>query len=437
MLDINYIREHTAEVVAASAAKNVPIDGFVQRLLELDIDRKNLIQRLEGLNQARNQISHGTKGEKPTAEMIAQASELKKSIQDAEKSLNPILKEYTELLDKIPNMPSEDTPVGKDDSENVVLRTVGEKPDFSFSPLPHEVIAQILGLIDTERAAKVSGSRFAYIKNELVFLEFAMVQYVLSVLTNKETLASIAKDANVNVRPTPFIPIIPPTIIKEEALYKMARLEPKDERYHIPQDNLYLVGSAEHTIGAMHMDEILPEQELPLRYIGFSSAFRREAGSYGKDVKGILRLHQFDKLEMESFVTAESSLDEQDFLVAVQEYLMQQLHIPYQVVICCTGDMGDPDARHIDIESWMPGQDKYRETHSADLMTDYQSRRLKIRTKRASGKTEFVHMIDATAFAIGRTMIAIIENHQQADGSVQLPACLHPYLPFTTLSANP
>ena len=190
------------------------------------------------------------------------------------------------------------------------------------------------------------------------------------------------------------------------------------------RDNLYLIGSAEHTLGAMHMDQTFFEQNLPLRYIGFSTSFRREAGSYGKDTKGILRVHQFDKIEMESFTIPEDSKIEQDFFVAIQEYLMKSLEIPYQVVMICTGDMGTPDARQLDIEAWLPGQNKYRETHTSDLMTDYQARRLNTKVKLKSGKTEFVHMNDATAFAIGRTLIAILENYQQKDGSVLVPKVL-------------
>jgi seryl-tRNA synthetase len=210
---------------------------------------------------------------------------------------------------------------------------------------------------------------------------------------------------------------------------RMGRLEPQGERYYIPSDDAYLIGSAEHTLGPLHMDQTIPEAELPIRYLGYSTSFRREAGSYGKDMKGILRLHQFDKLEMETFCLPENSIEEQNLLVAIQEHLVASLGLPYRLVICSTGDMGDPDARHIDLETWMPGQGKYRETHSADLMT---ARRLNIKVKRTttgagSGKPEHMHMNDATAFAIGRILIAIMENYQQADGSIQIPLVLQLY----------
>jgi seryl-tRNA synthetase len=216
----------------------------------------------------------------------------------------------------------------------------------------------------------------------------------------------------------------------------MARIEPRDERYYLQSDDLYLIGSAEHTLGPLHMDETLPESALPARYVGFSTSFRREAGSYGKDTKGILRVHQFDKLEMESFTRPEDSRTEQDFIVAVQEHLVRSLEIPYRVMDICTGDMGGPDARQIDIEMWMPGSPDahgkgkgvYRETHTSDLMTDYQARRLRTKVKKADGTAEYAHMNDATAFAIGRTLIAIIENYQTKKGTVLVPKVLQPYM---------
>ncbi len=234
--------------------------------------------------------------------------------------------------------------------------------------------------------------------------------------------------AGLNVSAKPFVPVIPPLFIKADVFQKMARLEPRDERYHIASDDAYLIGSAEHTLGPLHMGEVLKESDLPLRYVAYTPAFRREAGSYGKDVKGILRQHQFDKIEMESFSLAETSQTEQDFFVAIQEHFMQQLNLPYQVLITCTGDMGDPDSRHLDLETWMPGQGKYRETHSADLMTDYQTRRLGTKVKRGDAKSEFVHTNDATAMAMGRLLIAILENNQQEDGSVVVPEILRPFL---------
>jgi seryl-tRNA synthetase len=332
------------------------------------------------------------------------------------------------MMLQVPNVPSADTPLGEDEGGNAVIRQVGEKKAFDFEPKEHYILGEQLGLIDTKRAAEVSGSRFAYLFGDLVLMQFGLVQHVLRTLTDASVLGKIIAGSGLDVAAKPFIPVVPPVFIKSGPFEAMARIDPREERYHIPEDDAFLIGSAEHTLGVLHMGETIDESELPLRYIGYSSAFRREAGSYGKDMKGILRLHQFDKLEMESFTTKERSLAEQDYFVAIQEYLVQSLGIPYQVVQICTGDMGVPDARQIDIECWLPGQGKYRETHTSDLMTDYQARRLGTRVKRAGGEKEYVHMNDATAFAIGRTLIAILENYQQADGSVVVPEVLRPYV---------
>ena len=286
---------------------------------------------------------------------------------------------------------------------------------------------RIRGRIEAPRGADVAGARFTYLKGDLVLLQNALHQLMLSILTSGETLRAIAQKAGLDVSPKPFVPVLPPLFIKPDVFQRMARLEPREERYHIEGDDLYLIGSAEHTLGPLHMDETLKAEELPLRYTALTSAFRREAGTYGKDMKGIVRLHQFEKMEMESFTLPEQGLAEQNFLIAIQEHLTAELGLAYQVVMTCTGDQGDPDARHLDIETWMPGQGKYRETHSADYMTDYQARRLATKVKGADGKSVFVHTNDATAFA-GRTLVAILENYQQADGTIAVPEALLPWM---------
>ena len=253
------------------------------------------------------------------------------------------------------------------------------------------------------------------------------MQYAFHVLADEKLLSKIAAKVKKSYSANPFVPVVPPVMIKPDVFEKMARRYPEEERYYIPSDDLFLIGSAEHTLGPLHMNETLKEGELPKRYVGFSTAFRREAGSYGKDTKGILRVHQFDKVEMESFTLPETSRTEQDFIVGIQEYLMQSLDIPYQIVMICSGDMGGPDDRQIDLESWLPSENNYRETHTSDSMTDYQSRRLNTKVARKD-KTDFVHMNDATVFAIGRTLIAILENYQKEDGTVGVPEVLVPYL---------
>jgi seryl-tRNA synthetase len=329
---------------------------------------------------------------------------------------------------KIPNIPSIDTPIGSDSGGNKVIRQWGDIRKFDFKPKEHDELGKALGILDIDTAGEVSGSRFAYIKGDLAMVQFALLQFCLGFLTNKEKLESIAKEHNISVGITSFVPVIPPVFIKTAVQNRMARFMTPDDHYMFPNDDLMLIGSAEHTMGSMHMDQIIDESKLPLRYAGYSTAFRREAGSHGQDTKGIIRQHQFDKLEMESFCLPEQSMQEQDFLVAIQEYIMQSLKLPYQVVAVCTGDMGFPDYRQIDIETWMPGQNRYRETHSADLTASFQSRRLNTRVKRADGKIEPLHMNDATAMAMGRTLVAIIENYQNADGSINIPEVLQSYM---------
>jgi seryl-tRNA synthetase len=418
MLDIKYIREHADTVKDAVKNKKAKVD--IDALLKIDTRRRKLIADIEGLNQER--------GDAAKAKDIERGKLIKENLAVVEAEFKDIDALYMELMYKVPNVPSVDTPVGANEDENQVIRQVGEPTKFDFQPKEHWQLGEALGIIDTETATAVSGSRFAYLKGDLALMEFALIQFVMQTLTNRETLERIIKKAGLSVAPTPFVPVIPPVMIRPEVYARMGRLEPKEERYYIPSDDSYLIGSAEHTLGPMYMDKTLAEKELPLRFIGFSTAFRREAGSYGKDMKGILRLHQFDKLEMESFCVPELSTEEQDFFVACQEHIVSSLGLPYQVLQICTGDMGGPDYRQIDIETWMPGQNRYRETHTSDLMTDYQSRRLNIKVKRdGTGKNEIVHMNDATA-AAGRTLISIMENYQQDDGSIAVPEALQPFM---------
>lgn len=430
MLDIKFIRENAEAVKKNCLHRGIQCD--IDALLALDQKRLELVKHVEVLKALKNDLNDlilEAKTDEEKKEVIEKGKEIKANLEKSEPELDKVFEEYKSILNKVPNMHSEDTPIGKDESENKVIKKLGEPKKFEFKAKEHWEIGESLDVIDIKRATKVSGSRFSYLKGELALLEQALVQFAFSVLTDESVLKEIVEKNNLNVSLRKFIPIIPPVLIKREALEKMARLEPKEERYYIPSDDLYLVGSAEHSIGAMHMDEILNIKELPLRYVGFSPAFRREAGSYGKDTKGILRVHQFDKLEIVSFTSPDSGLDEQNFIVAIQEYLMISLGLPYQIVAICTGDMGSPDFRQIDVETWLPGQNRYRETHSSDYNTDYQSRRLNIKVKKGDGKSELVHMNDATAFAIGRTIIAIMENYQQADGSVKIPEILIKYMP--------
>ena len=420
MLDINLLRNEPEKVKKGIAVKNVDpkrVDDF----LSLDEKWRKSLKDIEEKRGLQKKLSE--------ARDIESAKKNKEVIKSLETQLAVLEKDRELAWIKIPNLPDAEAPVGKDETGNQVIRKWGEPRKFDFEARNHMALGESLGIIDVETAAKVSGARFSYLKGDAAILEMAIVKYVFDVLTNEKILKKIVKQVDKNYSVKPFIPVLPPVMIKPEVFKKMARLDPgqEEERYHLSKDDLYLVGSAEHTLGPMHMGEIIEEDKLPIRYLGFSSAFRRESGSYGKDTHGILRVHQFDKLEIESFTVPENSRKEQDFIVAIQEYLMQSLNLPYQVVAICTGDMGGPDSRQIDIETWMPGQNCYRETHTSDLMTDYQSRRLGTKVKRADGRLEFVHMNDATGFALGRILIAIFENYQNKDGSVTVPKILRKY----------
>lgn len=433
MLDIRFIRDN-ADAVQQNA-KNKGYEVNIAQLVSLDDERRELTKRADELRERRNANAAKMKGAtgKPEQSIIDEGKAIKVELAELEESLGLLEEQVLKLHKAVPNMALADVPVSPNEDDNVISKVVGEPTTFSFAPRNHWEIAEQRDWIDKERAAKVAGSRFAYIKGDLVMLQFAIIQFVMNALSDSETLGSIAKDAGLEgISVKPFTPILPPLMIRTELYDAMDRLEPRDDRYKLEDDDLWLQGSAEHVLGSMHANEIFAESQLPLRYVGYATSFRREAGTYGKDMEGILRMHQFDKLEMESFTTAENGLQEHLFFVAIQEYLLKSLGLPYRVIQKVTGDIGKPNARGIDMEAWLPGQDQYRETHTADYMTDYQARRLNTRVRRETGENagnlELIHTNDATAFALGRAMIAIIENGQQEDGSVVVPETLRPYL---------
>lgn len=422
MLDIKFIRENKDLVTNAAKNKNVDID--INHVLEIDTKYRELLQAVENLRSERNRLAK--------EKNIEEGKKLKVKLEKEEHALLAVKEELQNLLMKIPNVPLADTPLGKDESSNVEIKKIGNIPAFSFKVRDHLELGDLLEIINMEKASRIVGSRFVYLLGEAALLEVALLQYTFHVLQNEKILQEIADKIEKGYSAKPFIPVIPPVMIKPEVFKRMARLDPgqEEERYHLQKDDLYLIGSAEHTLGSLHMDETISEEKFPIRYVGFSSSFRREAGSYGKDIRGMLRVHQFDKIEMESFTLLENSRKEQDFIVSIQEYLVQSLKLPYRVMNICTGDMGAPDARQIDIETWIPSQNKYRETHTSDLMTDYQARRLNTKVKRKNNEVEFAHMNDATAFAIGRIIIAILENYQKEDGTVIVPEVLQKYTGF-------
>ncbi len=427
MLDINYIRANRQQV--ENAIKNKGCDVDLAEVLKLDDERKSLSQKIDGLRQARNQISAQMKNGKPDQKLIAEGKSLKEEISTLESELSEIEPKYLTLLKQVPNVPTDDVPVGLSEDENQVAEVVGEPTKFNFEPKNHYEIGVARDWIDKERAAKVSGSRFAYIKGDMVKLQMAIVNFVMNSLSDEGVIAEIIKKNKLTGLSTkPFTLVLPPLMLRTEMYDAMDRLEPREDRYKIEGDELWLQGSAEHVLGSMHANEIFNEKELPVRYLGYATSFRQEAGTYGKDMEGIIRMHQFDKLEMESFSTKETSRKEHELFVAIQRWLIEQLQLPYRVIRKCTFDIGKPDARGIDMEVWLPGQNKYRETHTADYMTDYQSRRLNTRVRREDGEVELVHTNDATAFALGRIMIAVIENYQNEDMTVRVPEVLRKYL---------
>ena len=426
MLDIRFIRENADAVQQNARHKNYSVD--IAQLLKLDDERRELSQNADELRERRNANAASMKGGKPEQAAIDEGKAIKVELADIEEKLGALEASVLSIQKTVPNMAWEDVPGGESEDENVVAKEEGAPTVFAFEPRNHWQIAEQRDWIDKERAAKVAGSRFAYIKGDLVKLQFAIIQFVMNALTDEQILAQVAKDAALEgISTKPFTPILPPLMIRTELYDAMDRLEPRDDRYKLEDDDLWLQGSAEHVMGSMHAGEVLSETQLPLRYLGYATSFRREAGTYGKDMEGILRMHQFDKLEMESFTTGEDGLKEHLLFVAIQEYLLKSLGLPFKVIQKCTADIGKPNARGIDMDTWLPGQDQYRETHTADYMTDYQTRRLQTRVRREEGSIEFAHTNDATAFALGRIMIAIIENYQNEDGTVTVPAVLRPY----------
>lgn len=452
MLDIKFIRENPEEVKEGLQKKGVHID--IGQLLQLDEKRREKIKEVDDLRARQNRLSEEIAKESwdMRTQKIEESKVMKERLKALEGERETAEKEFEATMYRLPNLPFADVPVGKDESGNVVLWEDGEKPKFAFTPRDYNELGEKLDLIDTERAAKVSGSRFGYLKHEAPLLEFAIVQYVMKSLTDQEWIKEACRFAN-NVKilahqtefyrdsslrlypeEKTFIPLVPPVMIKPEVFRAMGKLDPgqEEERYHLSKDNLYLVGSAEHSVGPLHMGEVLEEARLPHRHIAFSTSFRREAGSYGKDTKGILRVHQFDKLEMFSYAHPDMSRIEHDFFLSVQIKMMRALKLPFRVVLVCAGDMVWTDAKQYDIETWLPGQNdgrgEYRETHSTSNSTDFQSRRLDTKFRSGDGKTHLLHTINGTAFAIGRTLIAILENYQQADGSVKIPEALQPFM---------
>jgi len=414
MLDLKLIRSEPERVKTALARRDAA--DRVDELLALDARRRELLPQIEGAQAERKslskQIGEAKKRGEDAAGPMSEVQALKQTIDAGKAELETVEADLERVAASLPNLPHPDSPDGMTEEDAVVVREVGEKPDFDFEPRDHLDIGTELGLIDMEAAARLSGSRFAYLKGDLVLLEMALVRFAIDL-----------------VREEGHEPVVPPVLVREEALFGTGFLPgDRDQIYEVPKDDLFLVGTSEVSLAALHADQILAAEDLPLRYAGFSTCFRREAGAAGRDTRGIFRVHQFDKVEMFSFVEPSRSAAEHERLLAIEERILSELEVPYRVVDVAAGDLGAPAARKFDCEAWVPSQGRYRELTSCSNTTDYQARRLGCRYRSAEGETpQAVHTLNGTAVAVGRTILALIENRQDRDGTFTVPNTLHSY----------
>lgn len=420
MIDINLLRQEP-ETVRQALINRQKDSSVVDEIIKLDSSRRDLLANVEKLRADQNVLSRQFKG-KPTEEQIKQATEIKENLKKLETELKDIEDKQNSVLETIPNIPAPDVPIGKDDSENPVYKTVGEPTKFDFQPLDHADLGEKLDIIDVKKAAQVSGSRFGYFKGQGAVLEMAVMFYAFQKLVSKG-----------------FVGMIPPSMVKSSSEWKCGYASNKNlfnAYYSVPEDDLIFISSSEHAVVPYHMDEILDANNLPIKYVNYSTCFRREAGTYGKDMKGILRVHCFNKVEMNIFTLPDYKISDDMCLemLACEEEIMQEFGIPYQVVKNCTGDLPQPNRRMYDINSWFPGQNAYRETQSCSNCGDYQARRLNTKVK-INGKNEFVHILNATMIT-DRAVLAIIENHQQADGSIKIPKVLQPFTNFDVIKPS-
>jgi seryl-tRNA synthetase len=414
LLNLRAIREDPDPVRAALARRERGLADDLDHLIELDGERRKVTMEVEDLRAEQNRGSKavGSASGDEREHLITSLRQVSGRLAELEPRLADLDDEVLRLAGRLPNPPHESVPEGESEEDNEVLRMVGEQTTFAFEPKDHVDLGQRLGIIDLERGARVSGSRFTYLLDGAVWIQWALVRYCMDLLGSKG-----------------FVPVVPPVLVREEAMYGTGFLPAAEAQIYVTRDDdLYLAGTSEVPLAALHQDEILDPERLPRRYAGYSTCFRREAGTYGKDIRGIFRLHQFDKVEMFSFTAPEMSWDEHEFLLSCQEKILGGLSLPYRLVLVCSGQMGNAAAKQYDIEVWLPGQGRYRELTSCSNCTDYQARRLECRV-RFEGGNQTAHTLNGTACAVGRTLIALLENFQQEDGSVPLPESLHPYLP--------
>jgi seryl-tRNA synthetase len=409
LLDLRRIRDDPDGVRAALARRDPQLAASVDEVLGADAEWRGATGSAESLRATQRasseSIAAGKKAGADVSSELAKMKQLSGEVKTLAERATSAKERLDELLARLPNLPDPSAAEGPDDEE---VRRVGEPPSFSFSPRDHlELAGQ---MIDMDHAAKLSGARFAYLRGDLVMVELALVGWALRKLREKG-----------------FQPVIPPVLVRERALYGTGFLPDTEQQiYHLPEDELYLLGTSEVALASLHDGEILDPNRLPLRYAGYSPCFRREAGAAGKDTRGIFRVHQFDKVEMFSFVAPEHSPAEHERILSIEEEILAELRLPYRVVNIAISDLGSSAAKKYDCEAWLPSQDRYRELTSCSNTTDYQARRLNIRTRADKG-TQTPHTLNGTAVAVGRTIVALLENGQQVDGSVTLPDVLAPY----------
>jgi seryl-tRNA synthetase len=416
MLDLRFVRENS-DIVKEALKKRGYNDVSVEELIELDDKRRSNIKRVEELRNRRNTVSKEIGRLKKAGEDITPLQQEMKSVSEEIKRLDEELRDINERIKdyllNLPNIPHISVPFGKDEEDNVEIRRWGTPKDFDFEPLNHWDIAEALDIVDFQRATKIAGARFSLMKGAGAKLERALINFMLDINTSKG-----------------YKEVFPPLLVNRESMTGTGQL-PKFalELFRTVDPELYLIPTAEVPVTNIHRDEILNEKDLPLYYTAYTPCFRREAGSYGKDTRGLIRQHQFNKVELVKFVKPETSYDELESLTRDAEDILQRLGLPYRVVVLCTGDLGFAASKTYDIEVWMPGQGRYREISSCSNFEDYQARRANIRFRREGQKgTEFVHTLNGSGLAIGRTLVAILENYQQKDGSVVIPEVLRPYM---------
>lgn len=417
MLDIKLIRENTEYVKNRLSQRDEKYVNLIDEILTLDSRRRDIIKTVESLRAERNEKSKLYPIYKKEGRDVSEIQNRVKQIGDEilylEKELSDLEEKFNYLLLTVPNLPAKDVPFGRDENDNVEIRRWGKPREFSFTPIPHYEIGENLGILDFDRGTKLSGSRFTVMYKEAARLERALINFML----------------DIHIKEHGYTEVWTPVLVKPEILQGTGQL-PKFEEdlYKIKDEDLYLIPTAEVTLTNLHAGEILSEDKLPLYYTAYTPCFRKEAGSHGKDVRGILRQHQFDKVELVKIVKPEDSYNELEKLVNEAEKILQLLELPYRVMLLCTGDMGFSAAKTYDIEVWIPSQNRYREISSCSNTEDFQARRAKIRYKDKDGKNQYVHTLNGSGLAVGRTLIAIMENYQRPDGGFDIPDVLRKYL---------